>query len=67
MFEYALLAAKILHYANGRSAFPSWTPAKDVPDGTLQKMIDITDKAPETTPRLMPPWSSKWPSITSST
>jgi hypothetical protein len=47
--ELALLAAKILHYAktNGLSDCPSWTLAKDVPDCTLQEIIDITDKARE--------------------
>ena len=35
--ELGLLAAKILHYAAnyGRSISPSWTLAKEVPDGTL--------------------------------
>ena len=47
--QYALLAAKLLHSAKdyGRSDSPSWTLAKDVPDDTLQDLIDIIDKAPE--------------------
>jgi hypothetical protein len=48
-FHFAFLTAKVLHFAKhyGRSACPSWTLAKEVPDGTLQEMIDIIDKAPE--------------------
>ena len=45
----ALLAAKTLHFAKhyGRSARRSRTLAKEVPDATLQEMIDMIEKGPE--------------------
>jgi hypothetical protein len=45
----ALLAAKTLHFAKhyGRSASRSRTLAKEVPDATLQEMIDMIKKGPE--------------------
>jgi hypothetical protein len=47
--EYALLAAKILDYANhrGRTISPSWTLAKDVPDAVILDMIDMIDQRPQ--------------------
>ena len=63
--EYALVAAKILDYANhrGHTISPSWTLAKDVPDQVILAMIDMID----TSPSIMQPGSFIWPSFISST
>jgi hypothetical protein len=47
--EYALVAAKILDYANhrGHTISPSWTLAKDVPDQVILAMIAMIDKKPQ--------------------
>ena len=47
--EYALVAAKILDYANhrGHTISPSWTLAKDVPDQVILAMIDMIDNKPQ--------------------
>ena len=47
--EYALLAAKILDYANHRrrTISPSWTLAKDVPDDVILDMIAMIDQRPQ--------------------
>jgi hypothetical protein len=47
-FNFSLLSAKILDYASnyGCSTSPSWTLAKDVPEGIIKAMLRYGDRSP---------------------
>ena len=61
-FDFGLLATKILHYAShyGHSTSPSWTLAKDVPDGTISAMRNAGDSAHLLSPLSALHNSSSW-------
>jgi hypothetical protein len=47
-FNFGLLSAKVLDYASnyGCSTSPSWTLAKDVPEGIIKAMLTYGDRSP---------------------